>query len=375
MAATDALNTIMVKEILPKRATDLVFRNSPTLALMRRNAKVYGGGAFMSNPFLYGKLFGGSYAKGDTFTLTKPQIIQATSFDPKYYYANVTEYLEEITVENNPKSRLGVMSLVDLDCQAALMTINEIVAIALWRHGQASGGAIVDSRPKDINGFSEAFNDGVTNSWDGNVFTSYGTITRNSTVGSSLNSVPYWGGDQLGNPGSITYNVMRDRYTRSTRGPIMPDLIVSNKAGVAFIDERIQPQQRFGQEKDPVWGVPTPRFMAAYIMQDDYCPSAIFGVNDSITGNYLTSSFTSAASPAADSNMPASTTLTVGEVIFMLNTKYSLIRLSDQPLYNFGWTGFKPAQNSTVVAGQVLFAVNLNQLAPYTGQQLFGFNS
>jgi hypothetical protein len=375
MGAFDALNAIMVKEILPKQATDLVFRNSPTLAYLRRDAMPYGGGAYMSNPFVYGKMYGGSYAKGDQFILTKPQVVQATSFDPKYYYTNVTEYLEEITVENNPKSKLAVLSLVDLDTQVALNTINEIIAIATWRHGQASGSNISDNRPKDVNGFSEAFNNGTDNSWDGNVFANYGTIARNGAVGAALNSTPFWCGDAVGNPGSITYNIFRDQYAQCVRGNIMPNLIVGNKAVIAYIDERIQPQQRFMQEKDPVWGVPTPRFQAASILQDDYAPSSVFGVNDSITGNYLTSSFTTVASPTAASNLPGSTTVTVGEVLFFMNTKYFKLRLTDQPLYNFGWTGFKPAQNTTQVAGQILVALNYNLLAPYTGKQIYGINS
>lgn len=375
MSQFDALNAVMTKEIVPTKATDLAFRNSPTLAYIRRDAEPYGGGAFMSNPFVYGKMVGGAYSKGDAFTLTKPQTVQATSFDPKYYYTNVTEFMEEVVVENNPNSKLAVISLLELDTQVALLTLNEIVALALWRHGQASGTGINDNRPKHINGISEAFNNGTDNSWDGNVFSSYGTITRGGSVGTALNSTPYWVGDSAGNTGTITYNIMMDRYTRCVRGNIMPNLIVGNKAVIAFIKERIQPQQRYGMEKDPVWGVPAPRFEAASILQDDYCPSAVFGVNDAITGNYLTSSFTSATSPTSDSNLPSATTCTVGEVLFFLNTKFFKLRMSPQPMYNFGWTGFKPAQNNTIVAGQILLMANVNVWAPYTGQQLYGIGS
>ena len=55
----------------------------------------------------------------------------------------------------------------------------------------------------------------------------------------------------------------------------------------------------------------------------------------------------------------ANVTLTVAEVLFLLNTDTWILRISDDPEFQFGWTGFKPGQDNTRVSGQALAAVNL----------------
>ena len=367
----DELNATTQKEIIPRKITDLVFRNSPALAYLRRDAIPFEGGAFIQSPFLYGTMNGGAYSMGDTFNLAKPTVLDAMAFDLRTYYRNVTEYLEEISIEN--KGKLAVFSLINAHIDVAFKSMNANLAIDLYRHGQGIITGISDSRVKHINGVSEALNNGTDNSWDGNVFTTYGTKSRSTF--DELNCTPYFVGNSDGSAGTITYNVMEERYQNACRGNVEPNLIDVGKAGYAFIKERIQPQQRFNQEKDPVWGVNSFRFNNAMVLKNDYCPSAQFGVNDPSLGNYLTSTFTSAAAPTAGSNLPAATTITVAELMIMWNTKQWEFRLSNDPLFQFGWTGFKVAQNSTMVAGQTLAALNLYCRAPWGSQQIYGFNS
>jgi hypothetical protein len=54
---------------------------------------------------------------------------------------------------------------IDTDLANAMHTISAIVAIAMARHGQVSGSGVVGNRPKEINGWAEAINDGVTNAY------------------------------------------------------------------------------------------------------------------------------------------------------------------------------------------------------------------
>lgn len=318
-------------------------------------------------------MIGGSYARGDNFNITKRQTLAGAVFDPKLYEVSVPEYLEDLEVLN--KGPLAVFSLIDTDLANAMHTISAIVAIAMARHGQNSGGGVVGNRPKEINGWVEAMNDGVTNSWDGSTFSTYGTATRNGVVGSALNSVPYWVGTQGGATAPVTYQVLEETYQDASIGREEPNLGVSNKAVYAYIKERIQPQQRFAQERDPYFGVSGMKMNSAMIMKDDYFPSTKYGKNDPDLGNYLAGTFTSSGAPASGSNMPATTSLTVGEVFNWYNTKKWLLRISNSSLFGFGFTGFKPAQDNTRVVGQILAALNLECLAPRLQKTLFGIGS
>lgn len=368
------INLTTLKEIYPVVVEDQFFRNAPFLAYLRDHCLVpFGGGEVMQNTFIYGPMKAGSYARGANFNIVKPQTLAGTFFDPRYYYSNVTEYQEDIQVVN--KGPNAVFSLIDIDLRNAMNSISAVIAVRLARHGQAAGTGIVGSSPNDLNGWIEAINDGLTPGWEGSYFTSYGTQARNGAVGSALNSIPYWGGDQSGNPGTVTYNIMEEAYQDATIGNEEPNLGVGNKAIISYMKERLQVQQRFQQERDPVWGVSGFRFNSAMILKDDYFPSLKYGVNDPNLGNYLTGSFTSpnVALPSL-SNMPQNTSLTVGEVFAWYNTKKFLFRIADDPEFGFGFSGFKPAQDSTRVAGQIKAMVNLQCLAPRLQKQLFGFN-
>src|SRR5580765_8321376 len=129
MPGFSELTAVTLAEIWPRKLRDNFFRTAPFLAYLRRNRlKSYPGGAFMQQPGLYAPLKGGSYAQGDTFNLAKPQTIDATAFDPKYYYVNVTEYLEEIGTQ--AKGPLNIVPLVESHLANSMKTLNAILNIA-----------------------------------------------------------------------------------------------------------------------------------------------------------------------------------------------------------------------------------------------------
>jgi hypothetical protein len=364
----DEINLTTLKEVYPKVIEDQFFLDTPFQAYLRARAMVpFTGGAFMQNTFLYKPMIGGAYAKGGSFNITKRQTLAGTQFDPKYYEVSVPEYKEDIQVIN--KGPLAVFSLIDTDLRNAMNTISAILAVDMSLHGQGSGTNITGNRPNNINGWIEALNDGLTPGWEGSIFTAYGTAPRNAVIGSSLNSVPQWLGQTNGSTAPITYQALEEMYQIASIGREEPDLIVSNKAAYAFVKERIQPQQRFAQERDPYWGVSGMRINSAMFLKDDYFPSAKFGVNDPDLGNYLTSTFSAVA--GAKGNQPVTGTITVGEVIAMFNTRKWLFRVSDDPEYGFGFSGFVPAQDNTRVVGQVKAATNIECLAPRLN--IYGF--
>jgi hypothetical protein len=371
----DELNLTTLKEIYPKKVEDNFFADQPFLAYVRDHALVpFGGGAFMQSTFLYKPMIGGAYAKGDNFNLTKRQTLAGLMFDPKYYYVAIPEYLEDVEVEN--KGPLAVFSLIDLDMTNAMQTISAICGIDLAQHGQPAGGNITSNRPKALNGWVEAINDGITPGWDGNRFANYGTQPRNAVVGSTINSVPLWCGNADGSTGPITYNIMEESYMDASVGRARPNLGVGNKAVLAYMKERLQVQQRFTQETDPIWGVKGMRFEDAMILQDDYFPSLKYGVNDPDLGNYLTSTFdTTGMAPSAKSLLPANTVCTVGEVFCWFNTAKWAFRVSNSRLFGFGFGGFVPAQDTTKVVGRIHAMVNLECFAPRLQKQLYGIGS
>jgi len=365
------LNAVTLFEIYPKTIEDEFFLAAPLLAYFRDHCLVpFTGGSFMQAPFRYAPLIGGFYAPGAGFNTIKRTTIAALQFDTRYAYVSIPEYKEEIQVEQ--KGELAVASLLDADMQNGMDTINAIYAVALAQSGQGV-------RSLAVNGWSEIINDGITPSWDGNIYTSYGLQLRNGAIGSVLNSIPVYCGDALGNPGVADYSVYEEGYQDATIGKKEPNLMCANKAAIAYVKEKLVVQQRFQQERDPVWGVMGFRFNNAMVLKDDYFPSLKYGQVDPVLGSWRTGTFVSpgttanGGTAAATSNLPvAGTVVTVGEVVAMFNTFDFLFRVTDNEEFGFGFSGFVPAQDNTKVVGQVKAMANVENISPRTQKQFYG---
>jgi hypothetical protein len=364
----DEVNLTTLKEIYPDAVEDNIFLDAPFLAHLRKKAMVpFTGGAFMQTVFIYAPLIGGAYVRGQNFNINKPQTLSGTEFDPKYYEVSVVEYKEDIQVLN--RGDLSIFRLIDIDMQNGIQTISAIIALDLQQNGQLS------ARLPNINGWTEAINDGYNPSWDGNVYTTYGTSNRNGAVAQALNGNVFWAGDQLGNTGPLTYQLLEEAYQTAAIGRDEPDLGVCNKLAYAAIKERIQPQQRFAQERDPYWGANGMRMNNALILKDDYFPSAKYGsyYNTTGLGSFATSTISYTAPSTVVNGFPSSNqTLTVGEVFCWFNTRKFLLRLADDPEFGLGFSGFVPAQDNTRVAGQIKAAMNLECIAPRLNTQIYG---
>ena len=366
------LNATTLFEIYPRVVEDEYFLAAPFLAYLRDHCLVpFTGGTFMQAMFRYAPLIGGFYAPGADFNITKRQTISAMQFDPRYSYVSIPEYKEEIQVEN--KGELAVASLLDADMQNGVDTINEIYAVAIHQSGQGA-------RILAVNGLAEAVNDGITPSWDGNIYANYGLIARNGAVGSVLNSIPLFCGTAAGAAGVASYATYEEAYQDACVGKKEPNLIDGNKAVTAYAKEKLQVQQRFQQERDPVWGVMGFRFNNAMWLKDDYSPSLKYGQANRAGGqSFLTGTFVSpgttanggTASPASNLPVPG-TVVTVGEVVWMLNTFDWLFRITDNEEFGFGFSGFVPAQDNTRVVGQIKAMANLECMSPRTQKQLYG---
>jgi len=367
----DPLNATTLKTIYPDAVEDLLFLDAPFLAYIRGSKafRPFTGGVLDQNVFLYKSLLGGAYSPGTNFSLVKQQTVGATQFTPRYYQTTIVEYKETIQVIN--KGPAAVFKLIDIDMQNAIQTISAMVAVDLGQNGQL--GARSDL---NLNGWTEAINDGSVPSWDGNIYTSYGSQTRNGAISNKLNGNVYWAGNSDGTTAPITYTTLVEAYMQATRGRETPNLGVMNKAVMAYVLEKIQPQQRFEQIQDPYFGQRAFKLQDANMLVDEYFPSKRFGQNDPILGNWLTGDITYVAPTTFTSqavNFPTTNvTLKASEVMGFFNMRKWLFKLSDDPEFGFGFSGFVPAQDTTRVAGQVKAALNLECLAPWANVQIYG---
>lgn len=362
--AVAELNAITLQEIFPRVITDNFFLATPLLAYFRDHCLVpFTGGLFMQSPIRYAPLIGGFYAPGSNFNLTKRQTLTALQFNARYAYVSIPEYLEEVNVIN--KGDLAVAQVLDADMQNGVDTLNAIIAVALAQSGQGA-------RSLAVNGWAEALNNGVDPSWDGNIYAQYGGLTRNGAIGSAINSVPQWCGDAAGNPGIPSYTLLEMGYQDACRGNKEPNLFVSNKGVHAQVKAQMVVQQRFQQERDPVWGVSGFRFNNAMCLKDDYFPSARYGGTDPVLGSWATGTINVGASPSVQSGLPANTTVTVGGVGCFFNTFDFLFRISDSEQYGGGFSGFVPTQLNSRIVGQMKMMCNMQNLSPWSSKQFYG---
>jgi hypothetical protein len=360
-------------KLVEKHVIDSYFLATPLQRYILDHCQVpWNGGSLIQNQFLLQGTAGGAFTKGDDFDTTQRNFIDEKIFTIKLYYENITLDLIDSEVFN--RGPLAVLDLADIQMQAAVLTQSARMAVAMSLHGQANTTGIVGNRPKEINGWIEALNDGVTPGWDGSYFTSYGNRSRaNDTL---INSVPYFGGNSDGTTAPISYQVMEETYqdcVLGAQGMSFPDLGVTNKALFAYMKEKMQPQQRFAQEADPIWGFPALRFNEAHILVDNYFPSLKYGQSTSY-GNFLTGTFTSPATVGSTSNMPTSTTINVGEVFCWFTTS-RLKWYVTNGLFGGEFRGFIAENNNTRLSGQLLLAANLIIEEERAHRQLFGFGA
>ncbi len=346
------------------KLVDMIFQEGPLAAFAKQTTREdFNGGRLIGENFYYGGLLGGPYLKGAEFNIDQPQVEQELQFNIKFSEINITLSKEDIQVLN--KGPNAAFTLIQSRTNNAYMTIGAQLEIAMYLNG-INGGYT-----GNLNGLPEALNDNVTASWDGNTYAQYGTITRGGAVGTSLNSAP------TNVNGTIEYKTLEDTYGSATFGNLEPNLGVTTQFGYSFIKEKFQTQQRFNDTQDPRIGFNGMKFNSATLMRSRYAPGAYLfgssGTADPIATQFITymSGGALTAYPQPSGGYPS--TGAYKETLWWINGKKPFMNfyISDDPEYGFGFTGFKPAQGNTKVAGQVLFAGAIT-FAPRYHRQLYG---
>ena len=344
----DDVNTVATKTIMPG-IVDNFFKSGPVIALLKSRFTRRWVGPLIQENFLFKPMKGGSYKKGQVFDVTKQQVRTGMIFSPRYYDANVTEFLEDIEVEMAGPT--AVFSTVRQDLITAALTVSAILEIAIFRNGQLVGGV---DRTGELNGFEEAFTDGLVQTFAGNTFVSYGGQDR-PTVTPALNSPT---GLITPNPGAgLNFRVLEHSYLSCVIGAEHPTLGITTNRGMGFIQESFQPQQRI-DTLEPEIGWPGIKWQGgqATLVMSQYCPGQD-GVNDGNIGNYNASA----------------------ETFWWLNPgpkgedAYVRLYIAQSPKFAFGFTGFKGARDDNQVSGQILFGGNLTVRAPRLSRGLYGF--
>lgn len=340
----DELNTSTHRDIVPG-IIDNVFKNDPTLAYMKKNnLQKFAGGTQIQENFIYASLpNGGAYADGDTSRITLAQVETGATFLPKNYWVPVAISKNQVQIFN--KGPNAVFKLVDSRLQNAALTMSAILANALYNEGSSS------TRTIHLNGIAEALNDGTNNGWLAAAYTTYGTLTRGGTIGSALSSPMT--GPTANVAGPITYKLMEETYNSIVIGDEYPNLMVTTNLGMSYIKEKFQPQWRV-ETQDPQIGFNGLKFNQAMVIQSQYAPGTAGASSTSTEGINIGTNYTSA-----------------GETLFFLNTKYWRLYVTDDPEFGFGFTGFKPAQDTLIVAGQYLFTGNVTCQAPRLNRYLY----
>ena len=302
------------KFIVP-RLVDNVYKSSPVLTRFRtNNMERFEGGTTIRHPIMYAELKGGAFTRGGSFDISYVQSDTALEVNVKYYYVNATLFGTDNVLNRGPEA---AMSYVESKMVNASGKMAKLLGTDLFLDGQGTNSSIIQ-----LDGMQSGLDDGTT-------YTSYGGITRTDiATGANVGINGYKAA-----LATLSLAGVQTAYGSTWFGNEHVDLIPTAQPVWDILWNKIQPQQRFMEESSDVAkiGFQALRYNGASIVVDQYAPSG---------------------------------------VMWFLNTKYIQFWISTLPKYQFGFTGWKEAQNTDDVAGQYLFGGNLLFVAPRLNGQI-----
>jgi len=373
-----------------------LFTATALLRTLRSNKSIYKpwqGGSFMLNPFENQPLPAGPYSPGtDTFTLEERQTFDGMIFQPKAYNAQVV-INAAITDLYNTRGPSQIVDVLKEKYGNGSNSLDSQVAADLYIHGQGSSSTVASNRIKAVNGFAEALNDGFTPAWNGDVFTLYGSQTRNNASnGTVLNSVPFWGGNPDGTSAPISLQILNQLYWNCKQGKGEgkligghPDMGFASDFLCGRIAGLVYPMQRADVDVEHVGvGMKGIKVNGAIIFPDSYSPgtqNARYIQDQSVLSRITTGTITNPVSVDSNttlSNFPSRsggvTTLTVGEVFTWWRTDTWRFSYPKTGIYAFKNSGLQMAIDGDMKADVIRAAMVFCTLVPSSNQQAFGFS-
>jgi hypothetical protein len=312
----DDISSKTNKFIVP-RLVDNVYKSSPVLTRLRtNNMERFEGGTSIKHPIMYAELKGGAFTRGGTFDISYVQSDTALEVNIKYYYVNATLFGTDNVLNRGPEA---AMSYVETKLVNAAGKMAKLLGTDLFLDGQGTNSSIIQ-----LDGMQAGLDDGTT-------YTTYAGITRTDiATGANVGINGYKAA-----LATLSLAGVQTAYGSTWFGNEHVDLIPTTQPVWDILWNKIQPQQRFLEESSDVAkiGFQALRYNGASIVVDQYAPTG---------------------------------------VMWFLNTKYIQFWISTLPKYQFGFTGWKEAQNTDDVAGQYLFGGNLLFVAPRLNGQITG---
>jgi hypothetical protein len=356
MALTLSDLTAFTEQYIVERTTDVIFKKSPLFVrLLNRRRMKFEGGTYIQRPIIFSELNGDWFSKGDTFNIAYVTTDTAFTVGMKTTYVNVTLYGIDDILNRGPQA---AFSIVESKFANASMKMAKMIATALYQDGQSASVAPPFtgplSGPKSIDGLLAWIDDGNTSGGYSAAtdltksFLAVGGINRADLfalaptfAGPSTPVSAIQGANAFVNRAfsNFTLNDVNTAYGNAWFGNDFPDLIVASQTGWNRMWNATQPNQRYTDQNSDIGkiGFQTFRFNASEVVIDKYMP------NDGTNGMMLG-----------------------------LNTNYLELYMSTNKKFQFGFTGFKEAQNSIDIAGQFLYAGNLIAPNPRTSFKLIG---
>ena len=297
---------------------DSVYKSSPVFTRLRtKNMERFEGGTSIRHPIMYAELKGGPFTRGSSFDTSYVNTDTALEVIVKNYYVNATLYGTDNVLNRGPEA---AMSYVESKMANAGLKMAKLLGTDIWLDGQGT-----DSTAIALDGMEAAVDDGL-------LYVAYGGITRSDIASGDNNGINAY---VLNVNGKMALSQVQTAFGACWFGSEHPDLIATTQPVWDVFWNKIQPQQRFEDADTDVAkiGFRAMRFNGASVVVDQYLASGY---------------------------------------MYLLNTKYIQFWITTYPKYQFGFTGWKEAQNTDDVAGQYLFAGNLLVVAPRLMAKLYG---
>ena len=298
--------------------TDTVYKNSPVLTRLKSKRRFdFTGGRTIMHNIMYAELKGGAYQRGQAFDTSAVETDTALQFNVKNYYVNVTIYGQDQVLNRGPEAAMSFVASKMINASGKMA---KMIGVNLYGDGgltPTAGGSL--NSTIDIDGFTAAIDDGTN-------YPMYGGITRANIATGANNGINAY----YANPTAFSLGAVQTAYGSAWFGIEKPDMLCTTQPVWDAFWNKLQPQQRFNDETSDVHvGFRSFFWNGAQVVVDQYLPV--------LAGNYT---------------------------MYGLNTSYIYLYVSDIPKYQFGFSGWKEAQNTDDVAGQYFFAGDLIVSAP-----------
>ena len=340
------INAYTTQYIVPKE-TDVIFKTDPLLQrVLTKNRVSFPGGLQIQRPIMYAELAGGFFSRGDTFDTGYRYTDTAFVVNMKFAYTNITLLGVDDVLNRGPEA---AFSIVESKMANASATMAKILSQKLYLDGQ---GTLSSTQATD--GLIAWVDDGSTNATYSSAtdvtksFASVGGITRadilagpssgSVTTYAQVNGINAYTNRALS---TFTLNDLNTAYSMAQFGSDTPDIAVTTNGGWNKIWNATTPLQRYENRDNDLANVGFQNFKFNF------------------------------ADVVISKNMQDAIGSTYGMILF-LNTSYMEMYISDNKKFQFGFTGFKEAQNTIDASGQYLYAGNLIYANPRTAAKCIG---